>query len=143
MLSLSLEVQRLRPLVAASLVLLLVGAGGQWPVLAQSNAEPAAVVDMTNQLTFAPDTVRVEPGQTVRWENGSVIVHTVTADPAEASMEESVALPEGADPFDSGTLDQDESFEHTFEVPGTYRYFCIPHEGTKMYGTVIVESPDE
>jgi plastocyanin len=51
-------------------------------------------------------------------------------------------LPKAASAFDSGNLDPKETFEHTFDVPGTYRYFCIPHEGTKMYGTVIVESTD-
>lgn len=112
------------------------------PVMAQSGSEPAATVGMTNTLEFDPDTVRVQAGETVRWTNGSVIVHTVTADPAAATTEESVRLPDGASPFDSGDLDPKGTFEHTFEVPGTYRYFCIPHEGTKMYGTVIVEARD-
>ena len=94
---------------------------------------------MTNSLNFEPDTVRIERGQTVRWENTSVIVHTVTADPDEATIDGSVKLPDGASPFDSGTLDPKATFEHPFDTPGTYRYFCIPHEGTKMYGTVIVE----
>lgn len=35
-------------------------------------------------------------------------------------------------------MDPKTTFEHTFAVPGTYRYFCIPHEGAKMQGTVIV-----
>lgn len=110
------------------------------PVAAQSGDAPAATVGMTNTLSFDPDTVRIETGQTVRWKNTSVIVHTVTADPAEATMEESVRLPDDASPFGSGNLDPKATFTHTFETPGTYRYFCIPHEGTKMYGTVIVES---
>ena len=117
-------------------LLFLLGSGLGAPAQAQSS--PAATVDMTNALEFAPDTVRVQAGETVRWTNGSVIVHTVTADPDEATTDESVRLPEGAAPFDSGTLDPKARFEHTFEVPGTYRYFCIPHEGAKMYGTVIV-----
>jgi plastocyanin len=109
------------------------------PASAQSGDEPAVTVGMTSTLSFDPDTVRIEAGQTVRWKNSSVIVHTVTADPEEASIEESVKLPGEASPFNSGNLDPKATFEHTFDVPGTYRYFCIPHEGTKMYGTVIVE----
>jgi len=109
---------------------------------AQSGGEPAAVVGMTNSLNFSPDTVRVQVGETVRWENSSIIVHTVTADPEEATKDQSVQLPEKASPFDSGPLDPDATFEHTFTVPGTYRYFCVPHEGTKMYGTVIVNPTD-
>lgn len=112
------------------------------PASAQSGGEPAATVGMTNTLEFDPDTVRVEVGETVRWTNSSIIVHTVTADPDEATKDESVRLPEAAAPFDSGDLDPKATFRHTFEVPGTYRYFCIPHEGTKMYGTVIVEAND-
>jgi len=107
------------------------------PALAQSD-DPAAVVGM-EALSFATDTVRVEVGETVRWKNTSVVVHTVTADPEEATMDESVRLPEGAAPFNSGNLEPDETFEHTFETAGTYQYFCIPHEGARMYGTVIVE----
>jgi plastocyanin len=114
-----------------------------WPASAQSGGGPAATVGMTNTLEFDPDTVRVEAGETVRWKNTSIIVHTVTADPEEATKEESVRLPEGAAPFDSGDMDPKATYEYTFEVPGTYRYFCIPHEGTKMFGTVIVEPAGE
>lgn len=97
---------------------------------------------MTNTLKFTPDTVRVEVGETVRWENTSLVMHTVTADPSEATMDGSVQLPKGAAPFDSGNLDPEDRFEHTFTEPGTYRYFCIPHEVTKMRGTVIVTPAD-
>lgn len=112
-------------------------------VQGQTHSNVAAEVGMTNTLKFTPDTVRVEAGETVRWTNSSIIVHTVTADPEEATLENSVRLPEGATPFDSGNMDPDETFEHTFRVPGTYRYFCIPHEATKMYGTVLVEERED
>lgn len=109
---------------------------------AQSSDEPAAVVGMTNTMKYTPDTVHVEVGQTIRWENSSMVMHTVTADPEEAVKEKSVQLPEGASTFNSGNMDPDETFEYTFEVPGTYRYFCIPHEPVEMIGTVIVEPAD-
>ncbi|QLG64062.1 plastocyanin/azurin family copper-binding protein [Halorarum salinum] len=32
-----------------------------------------------------------------------------------------------------------ETYEHTFEVEGEYGYFCIPHEGAGMVGTVTVD----
>lgn len=124
-------------LVFGAWIGLLVG-----PSAAQSGDEPAAVVGMTNALKFKPDTVRVRASSAVRWENSSIIVHTVTADPEKATMEGSVHLPEGASPFNSGDMEPKATFEHTFEVPGTYRYFCIPHEATKMYGTVIVTSAE-
>lgn len=140
--TLALPLPRMRTIVAGIVAL------GLWigllavPVAAQSAGEPAATVGMTNTLEFDPDTVRVQAGEPVRWTNGSVIVHTVTADPEKATTDESVRLPNGAAHFDSGDMDPNATFEHTFETPGTYRYFCIPHEGTKMYGTVIVEAAD-
>lgn len=98
----------------------------------------AASVEMTNQLTFAPDSVVIRAGQSVRFENASALVHTVTGDPSEASLEASVRLPEGAEPFHSGRLAPGGSFVHAFETPGRYRYFCVPHEGAEMRGTVVV-----
>lgn len=106
---------------------------------AYDTADPAATVGMTNSMKFEADTVKISAGETVKWENSSLLAHTVTGDPAESSIEGSAKLPEGAEPFDSGMMDPEETFSHTFEVPGTYQYFCIPHEGTKMYGWVIVE----
>lgn len=111
------------------------------PALAQTNSEPAVVIGMTNTLSFTKDTVRVEVGETVRWNNDSIVVHTVTADAEKATMEKSVRLPEGATPFHSGDLEPEETFEYTFEVPGRYRYFCVPHEAA-MRGTVIVTPAD-
>lgn len=105
----------------------------------QQNKEPAVTVGMTNSMKFTPDTVRIEPGETVRWENSSLLAHSVTGDPSLSTIEGSAELPEGAKPFDSGMMDPKQTFEHTFQVPGTYQYFCIPHEGTKMYGWVIVK----
>jgi len=112
------------------------------PATAQSESPPAVVVGMTNQMEYTPDTVRVQVGETVRWENSSAVMHTVTADPEEAFKDESVKLPEGASTFNSGNMSPDQTFEHTFEVAGTYRYFCIPHEAVGMVGTVIVESAE-
>lgn len=96
-------------------------------------------VTMDNRLTFIPDTLRVRAGQTVRWRNTSDVVHTVTADPARVARAEHVRLPAGAEPFDSGDLAPGESFARAFTVPGTYVYFCIPHELAGMVGTVVVE----
>lgn len=99
---------------------------------------PAAVVEMQD-LEFQPATVTISVGDTVRWNNTSAMVHTVTADVEQAADPASVALPEGAEPFDSGFLQPGESFTHTFEVAGSYTYFCIPHEGAGMIAQVIVE----
>ncbi|MDZ7720525.1 MAG: plastocyanin/azurin family copper-binding protein [Balneolaceae bacterium] len=109
------------------------------PAVKTINAEPAATVGMTNTMKFTPDTVRIDVGETVEWTNSSLLAHTVTGDPSKAAIEGSVQLPEGSKAFDSGMLSPDQTFTHTFKKAGTYKYFCIPHEATKMYGWVIVE----
>lgn len=102
-------------------------------------------VAMTDTLVFDPGTVAVSPGTTVRWVNEGDAPHTVTAYESE--------LPAGAAFFASGGFETEraarndvrggliragEAFEHTFEIPGSYAYFCIPHEGSRMTGTVRV-----
>lgn len=106
---------------------------------ASGSRRAAAAVEMTNQLTFAPDSVVIRAGQSVRFRNTSVLVHTATGDPSRASLEASVRLPEGASPFHSGRLEPGQTFSHTFRTPGRYRYFCVPHEGAEMRGVVIVK----
>ncbi len=98
----------------------------------------AAEVTMNDRLRFTSETVRIRTGQAVRWTNTSNLIHTVTADPYKANNANSVGLPSGAQPFDSGDLRPGDVFTHTFTQPGTYRYFCIPHEGAGMVATVIV-----
>ncbi|WP_349367776.1 plastocyanin/azurin family copper-binding protein [Salinarimonas sp.] len=101
--------------------------------------EPAAVVEMTNDLEFVPESVTIRAGETVEWRNVGTAAHTVTADPDEAADPDHVVLPEGAETFNSGVITGGGSFTHTFEAPGRYAYFCIPHERTGMLGEVIVE----
>ena len=108
----------------------LLGASLAW-------AQESRVV-MTDQLSFKPEALTIEAGDTVTWVNESVIVHTATADPDKATREASVRLPEGAKGFDSGMLEKGERYSHTFTQPGRYHYFCIPHEGAKMYGVIEV-----
>lgn len=108
-------------------------------------------VDMTDDLVFDPDQLTVSVGDTVVWENVGQVGHSVTA------YEDSI--PDGADYFASGGFDTEqaardayapgdteagdipggESYEYTFETPGTYEYFCIPHESADMVGTIQVD----
>ena len=102
--------------------------------------EPAAdvTVVMTNSMRFDPDRATIEVGQTVLWNNTSDVAHTVTADPVKAKNKEDCNLPAGAIPFDSGIIRPGQTYLQTFIVPGTYKYFCIPHETMGMTGQVIV-----
>lgn len=89
-------------------------------------------------MKFTPDTVTVKTGQAVEWKNTSLLAHSVTGDPSQSTMEGSARLPAGARAFDSGMMDPKKTFTHTFREPGTYQYFCIPHEGAEMYDWVVV-----
>ncbi len=109
------------------------------------SAPTRRTVEMTDDLTFDPETVTVPQGGTVVWENDGSVAHTVTAD--------TEAIPDGTAYFASGGFDSEraarrdisggllepgETFEHTFEQPGAYGYYCIPHESSGMTGTVRV-----
>ena len=120
----------------------------QKPQAAASNAssaaagpiQPTAVVDMTGSLlVFEPATIEIKAGQTVVWKNSSREVHTVTADPGQATNRQDVELPKGAQMFDSGFLNPSQTYEHTFRTPGTYRYVCTLHEVQRMIGQIIVK----
>ncbi|MFB6072547.1 MAG: plastocyanin/azurin family copper-binding protein [Halobacterium sp.] len=105
-----------------------------------------STVEMTNQLKFEPKRIQVSAGTTVTWKNVGSITHSVTAYEDE--------IPEGAAYFASGGFDSEqaavdaypdkgsvakgESYEHTFETKGTYKYYCIPHEMSGMVGYVKV-----
>ncbi|PSP77709.1 halocyanin [Halobacteriales archaeon QS_1_68_20] len=122
------------------------GLSGCLGVLGQGCSGDEFDVGMT-PTAFDPTELTVEAGTTVVWLNDSDRAHTVTAVPG---------IPDGAEYFASGgyeTLDEAreawkdgggaiytcETYEHTFEVPGTYEYLCIPHESAGMFGTVVVE----
>jgi plastocyanin len=105
-------------------------------------ADHATVTMVTTDdgFHFDPHVVWVKPGGTVTWEleSGS---HTTTAYHPDNGRP--ARIPEGATPWDSGTMsEQGATFEHTFEQEGVYDYFCLPHEGPGMLGSVIVGQPD-
>lgn len=94
------------------------------------------MVSEEGEFHFEPHVVRVEPGDTVRWvlESGR---HTTTA--YHPSNGKPLRIPEGADGWDSGMLSESgATFEKTFQADGVYDYFCMPHEGVGMVGTVVV-----
>jgi plastocyanin len=102
------------------------------------NGNADATVNMTDQFTFSPVTVNIRVGQTVRWTNPSAFAHTATGDPAKANDPSHVSLPAGVAAWDSGPIAAGGSFNKRFDVAGQYLYFCIPHEGQGMLGTIIV-----
>jgi plastocyanin len=105
-------------------------------------AMAAATIEVTMKnnpkAIFVPATVNCKVGDTVNWTNPGVITHSVTCDPAQAVDKANAILPAGVAPFDSGNMEQDATYSHTFTAKGTYKYFCKLHEAMGMVGTVVV-----
>ncbi|MCC7372366.1 MAG: hypothetical protein IT306_28390 [Chloroflexi bacterium] len=100
--------------VAAAALLL---AGGWSGVRAQS------AVDLPIQgFVFAPTTMTVPVGTTITWTNHDPVDHTVT---------------DVNQLWDSGLFGADGAYSKTFDAPGTYTYYCIPHP--MMIGTIEVQ----
>lgn len=112
-------------------------AGGANPTSATGGGA-AATVTMTDQLKFEPADLTIAKGTTVTWKNSGQLPHTATDDPGKAIDKAHAALPSGAQPWDSGNVNVGQSWSHTFDVPGKYAYFCIPHEAAGMIGTITV-----
>jgi alcohol dehydrogenase (cytochrome c) len=92
-----------------------------------ANAYSTDHVDIVD-YAFNPGTIIIPPGTTVTWTNtSSGQLHSATSTVSETNP---VA-------FDSGILNPGESYSFTFEKPGTYDYFCVPHPF--MRGKVIVD----
>lgn len=72
--------------------------------------------------SFQPPTIEVAVGATVTWEN------------IDADDDHTVTSTEGL--FNSGILPAGSAFEHSFEAPGAYPYFCAIHP--EMEGTITV-----
>lgn len=95
-----------------------------------SSVYAAETVEVTIQdYVYTPSTVVIRPGDTVKWINKVDNQHTIT------SGKDGVA--DGL--WDSKRLNNGQSFSYTFEKPGTYTYFCVPHSVFKMNGAVEVK----
>ena len=117
----------MKPLATQLLVATLLAAGA---CFSERTTEPedttpcdgtttACAVNVTDNV-FAPRTLHVVAGSTVRWNNNGASPHTSTG-PG----------------WDSGTILVGGSFEETFETTGEFDYECEFHDG--MTGTVVVE----
>ncbi|WP_435176230.1 plastocyanin/azurin family copper-binding protein [Halorussus sp. AFM4] len=89
------------------------------------------------ELRFSPGTdrpLKVSAGTEVRfvWESDS---HNVVVDdrPQGANWR-------GTPGRSSAVYDEGYEYNHTFDVPGVYRFHCHPHETVGMTGTIVVEA---
>jgi len=123
-------------IAALALPLLPAGAGGIAEITMTGTGDGARV-------WFEPAGLHVEPGQTIRWTNRDPSnVHTATAY-HPANDDHPLRIPHGAEPWDSGYLVLDQSFDVVLTRPGVYDYYCIPHEMAGMVGRIVVGRPGD
>ncbi len=111
------------------------GAGG--------GTEQVRMVTEDSEYFFDPIGLFVEPGTTVEWVNeaGS---HSSTAYAESLDSADVTRIPDDAEPWNSEILTEEgATFSYTFEVPGTYDYFCIPHKALGMVARVVCGEPGD
>lgn len=117
------------------LVLAACGGGDDGDV-GDATALDAPATEVTIELVaFEPAEIQVSAGETVAWSNEDPGAHTVTSGEVEQGTSSVSEVPDGR--FASGEIANGESFEHVFDEPGTYPYFCELHPAT-MRGVVEV-----
>lgn len=93
-------------------------------------AAPAWAVDVTmgsgGNLVFDPAEVTINVGESVHFVNGMLPPHNVIVEGRPDLGHESLAMLPG------------EEFDIAFSDPGDYTYWCAPHKGAGMIGTVHV-----
>jgi plastocyanin len=86
-----------------------------------ANSDASAIVHVVmRNMKFSPASVEIKPGETVEWTNEDITQHTATSAPL----------------FDSGSIDPDKSWRHTFAKPGNFPYTCTFHPDMKAIVTV-------
>jgi plastocyanin len=139
--------RRLAALAGGAAALTLAGFA---PHAAAPAADPPRVhvVRMTTSGTtasFSPATVNVRAGDRVRFVVVSGAPHNVAFNPATLPADVrrvlAAAMPNPIQPL-SGPLLLNEGDSYTISFagvkPGRYEFFCLPHQGMAMKGTVVV-----
>jgi plastocyanin len=83
-----------------------------------------------NNEFYKPAIIDINKGTTVIWTNNDVEVHTVTSGNLDTGARTGTF-------FDSGYLSKGDTFQHIFNDPRTYDYYCTLHPFMK--GKVIVK----
>lgn len=99
--------QRARAAILTAGLALMVGVGIGSDARAQSTVEVDVVA-----FAYQPTDLSVPVGTTVVWKNLDPVAHTVT------DIEYA---------YDSGLFEEAGIFAKTFDTPGVYTYFCLPH----------------
>jgi plastocyanin len=111
------------PALLASLVLVILARG------AGAETLPAIHIEIHDH-TFVPAVVHAKAGQPIIWLNTDGDFHTVTSGAHNVDDNRWVSSP----PIPDG-----QTFRVRLATPGTYPYFCKPHQfQASMHGTLII-----
>jgi len=113
-----------------------------------ANATPLAtsqIFDVTvgpgGALMFAPDTLTIAVGDTVRWTWGSSFHSVSSGNSTSCAIDSQFCSPDDMN-CPSGILSvMGTVYSHTFAQAGTYSYFCAAHCDRGMTGTITVTTP--
>lgn len=86
--------------------------------------------DAKKQHFFSPDTLTIQPGDTVTFVNAQDEIHDVMFVNVPKQVDEMI--------MSSTHEKKGDKFSYTFTVPGTYKFHCHAHEKLGMEGTLIV-----
>jgi plastocyanin len=104
------------------------------PVVANADATVKLGSD-GGQLVFVPDEVKIKAGESVSWVGNKGMPHNVVFDEDEAPSGADLAALNHEDMIN----EEGEKVTSKFTKPGTYPYYCEPHRGAGMNGTVVVQ----
>jgi plastocyanin len=114
-------------MLASALVAVVTSVTGAAPAHAEDYEE--VTVTIRDNL-FSPARLTISPGTVVRWVNEGRNDHNVRPDSGRA--------------FGTGLLKPRKAYEHRFDTPGVYGYYCSFHgaPGRGQWGTIIVKNAD-
>jgi plastocyanin len=136
------RISRRRMILRVAIVALAVAVAAALAMLpnpAKAAGNPIVVKMSDNAPFYTPEKVSIKVGDSVQWVNEGQTVHSVSTAAANAQNPKDTSMPKGAVAFDSGFIPPGGDYSYTFTVPGTYRYFCLPHEKAGMVGVIIVK----
>jgi plastocyanin len=94
-------------------------------------------IAMAPRDRFEPAELTIPVGTTVQWRNVDRWRHNVSSAPLWPEEPFRLALPPGASRLRTGSVRPGQTYAYTFEVAGTYGYYCDLHLG--MEGRVVVQ----
>ena len=134
--------------VIAAVVIIVAVVAGVFYVMSLSSSPPAApsgpnviiwnstFCNSPSNCGFVANVKNITVGTTVTWKNDGSMTHTVTTCDSSHSVSQCPGMDaSGLDSLDASVAGGS-SYSHTFNVAGTYHYYCTPHPW--MQGTINV-----